>query len=878
MSERLKELFEAAIDLPQHDRDGFLRRACDGDFVLRDRLLGLLHAHDVAGDFLEHPTELVEAAARDAHEADDDDGLEPGERLGRFTLVERLGRGGFGSVWRARQEQPVARDVALKVLHTGFDAARRTMRFLAECRALARLQHASIARVFDAGTAPSGRPWLAMELVDGVPITRYCAEHGLGWRERAALLGDVCGAIQHAHQKGVVHRDLKPSNVLVTRRDGRALPIVIDFGVARDLEPGAAIDDEPELLGTLDYMSPEQAAADGHGVDTRTDVHALGVLLYELLAAARPFARQDGEDDAGPLLHRIREHAPPPPSAVHGALPRLPRELDWIVARALAKDPDARYQTAAAMAEDLRRLLAGEAVTAGAPGTAYRLRKFVRRHWLPVALSAALVLSLGAGTVVATRGWAEAAAAARAARAAEANARDGQLAAERESRKANRALDLLDELWESADPARFGRADYPVRELLADFERDLATRARGEPAVELRVRVTIGRIQRILGELDRAAAHSTRAVELARELGDPRALVEPLLERTRTAFDRGEVQAAEASVREVLAIVDPSADGGSARTLVRDDAKAADALEMLAHCRQRQGDGPGAVAAAERAFALRAHGPAAAQVRSRLLLANLHGAVGRIDVAMGHVQQALDRLRRLGGDHPDTMVALQHLAFLQQHQGDLVSAEASFRESLDRRRALYGEGHPLVAWAEVDLAWVLHDQRRDQEAAPLLEHALPVLRDRLGERHVYVSEAMQRLGTVLIGCDRFAEAEALLGEGTTRFRTLPAHPVDGLVACLGNLARLQWHRGDRELARATLTEAATIARRELPAEHFVVSGTLTSLGTMLAELGEVEAAIALLEEALARATESGRAGEARLQRDRLEALRQRRGG
>ncbi|MBX3464023.1 MAG: serine/threonine protein kinase [Planctomycetes bacterium] len=867
MRERLKDLFAAAIELPADDRAGFVQQACDDDARLRDHLLDLLRAHDRAGDFLEHPAQLVAAATRDA-DADGGADLEPGQRIGPYTLVERLGSGGFGSVWRARQEQPVARDVALKVLHDGFDAARQTLRFLAECRTLARLQHPAIAKVFDAGTAPNGRPWLAMELVEGRPIVPHCTAGRLGWRERAALLVEVCQALQHAHQKGVVHRDLKPGNVLVALRDGIARPVVIDFGVARELDADGDADAfEPGLLGTLDYMSPEQVAGGPDEVDTRTDVHALGALLYELVAGVRPFVRAAGEASAQDLLRQIRERLPVPPCGRPTALPDLPREIDWIVARAMAKDPAARYQTAAALAEDLRRLLAHEPVAAAPGGAWYRVRKFVRRHRLPVALAGALTLALVGGAGLAARGWAAASAAAVAAQAAEQQARIDQLAAERESRKANRALDLIDELWQGADPSRFGRADYPVHELFADFERALPARVAGEPAVELRLRLLLGRLQRILGMLDRAEQHSARAVELARGADGVGDLVDALLERARTQFDRGEVQAAEVQVREALALL---AGGG-------DPVREAAGLEVLASCRQRLGDPAGALAAAERALELRAGGSESARVRSQLQLANLHGAVGRTDVAMHHVQQALFGLGRLGVDHPDTIVALQHLAVLQQRQGDFGSAEASYRESLARRRSLYGDDHPQVAWAEADLAWLLHEQRRDAEALPLLEHALPTLRQRLGERHLFVSEAMQRLGTVLGACGRHADAEALLGEAVLRFRSLPGHPADGLVGCLGNLAALQWQRGMRDVARATMTEAVQIARRELPAEHFVVSVGMTNLGWMLAELGDVPAAIELLEDALARSTAAGRDGEAAVQRERLGALRERLG-
>jgi non-specific serine/threonine protein kinase/serine/threonine-protein kinase len=881
VTDRLKELFEEAIELAAGDRPGFVALACSDDQRLRDQLLQLLRAHERAGDFLEHPIDLVEDAAR----GDDDqgDGLEPGQRIGNFTLRSCIGRGGFGSVWRATQEQPVARDVALKVLHAGFEEAGQALRFLAECRTLARMQHPSIAKVFDAGTEDTGRRWLAMELVDGRPVTHYCADEALGWRDRVELLIEVCLAVQHAHSKGIVHRDLKPSNVLVATRDGRAQPVVIDFGVARDLalEDRGGDAGQVQPLGTLDYMSPEQTVLDGAEVDTRTDVYSLGVLLYELAAGARPFEKSDGSYDPRALLRRIREVEPAPPSERDEALRGLPREVDWIAARAMTKDPAERYETAAALADDLRRLLAGEPVIARQVGSFYRFAKLVRRHAASAGLALATIVSLVIGTFVALQGWREAAeGATRArqaeqkareaellARGAEQQAREDQLAAERESRKAKRAMDLLDELWESADPTRFGDADYQVRELFTHFERDLPNRVAGEPAVELRVRLTLGRIQRLLGMLDSADKHSLRAAELARADEDKQVASDCLLERSRTLFDRGEIAAAEASVREAIDLQ---------KDLKPDDARHATLLETLANCRQRRGDPGDALDLATEALELRqiSCGPEIV-ARSRLQLANLHGSVGRIDVAMSHLQQALDAFRSQGVEHPEAITALQHLAMLQQREGDFASAEASYRESLHRRRELYGDDHPLVRWAEVDLAWVLHERGRDDEAVPLLRRALPALRERLGERHLYVSETMQRLGTALVELGQHEEAGQLLVEAAARYRTLPGHPIDGLVGCLGNLSSQQWASGDRGLACETLEEAIAIAERELPADHFVVSVSLTNLAYMRVERGEHERAIELLEDALRRSTAAGRRGEAAVQRRRLEDLKNR---
>ena len=312
MSERGKELFGALIELPSGDRQSFLASACEDDQHLRRELEALLRAHEAAGDFLAYPAGLVAAVASGR---DDDDDWKPGDTLGHYELVERLGAGGVGVVWRARQLRPVVRDVALKLLRRGRDGDESAMRFRAEWQLLARMQHPGVAKVFDAGVLADGRPWLAMELVEGVPVTDHALGAGLSLRSRLGLFTEVCRAVQHAHHKGVVHRDLKPSNVLVTMRDGVPRPVVIDFGIAAADDLGVDVPGaECPQLGTPEYMSPEQAGSDVLAVDVRTDVYALGVLLYERACGERPFRRPAGPDGASRLLQAIRTRTPTPPS------------------------------------------------------------------------------------------------------------------------------------------------------------------------------------------------------------------------------------------------------------------------------------------------------------------------------------------------------------------------------------------------------------------------------------------------------------------------------------------------------------------------------------------------------------------------------------
>ncbi len=414
---RVEEIFSAARDLPRPERAAFLERACGGDAELRQEAESLLSAYEQAGGFLSRTLPLPGP----------DVVLErTGTMIGRYKLLEKIGEGGFGVVYMAEQVEPVQRKVAVKIIKPGMDTRQVIARFEAERQALALMDHPNIAKVLDAGATEAGRPYFVMELVRGIPITDYCDQKSLSTAERLPLFIQVCRAVQHAHQKGIIHRDVKPGNVLVTLHDGRPVPKVIDFGVAKAL--GQKLTDKTlftgfaQMLGTPAYMSPEQAELSGLDVDTRSDIYSLGVLLYELLTGVTPFDKETFAKAAMDEIRRmIRETEPPIPSTrlqtlgesltdvakrrrtEPATLRRLIRgDLDWIVMRCLEKDRRRRYETANGLARDLERHLNREPVSAAAPSWTYLATKFIHRHRAVLATCSALLLLLLAGAGVST--------------------------------------------------------------------------------------------------------------------------------------------------------------------------------------------------------------------------------------------------------------------------------------------------------------------------------------------------------------------------------------------------------------------------------------------------------------------------------------------
>jgi serine/threonine protein kinase len=414
------------------DRAAYLDEVCAGNPELRARVEALLRAQGQPGRFLE-PDEAATVVrtgstpiseTNEALSYNDAPSASLGETIGAYRLLQVIGEGGMGTVYLAEQTAPVKRAVALKIIKPGMDTGQVVARFEAERQALAMMDHPSIAKVLDAGSTDTGRPYFVMELVKGVPITEYCDSVHLTPKERLELFIPVCAAVQHAHQKGIIHRDIKPSNVLVAMLDGKPVPKVIDFGIAKAIDQRlterSLFTQYGAIVGTLEYMSPEQAEMSALGVDTRTDVYALGVMLYELLTGSTPLERgRLRESGYVEILKRIKEEEPPKPSTrlsesseslpsvaaqrrtEPARLTKLVRgDLDWIVMKSIEKDRVRRYETANGFARDIRRYLDGDAVEACPPSARYKLSKFAHKHRAAIATAGAFALLLVAATAI----------------------------------------------------------------------------------------------------------------------------------------------------------------------------------------------------------------------------------------------------------------------------------------------------------------------------------------------------------------------------------------------------------------------------------------------------------------------------------------------
>ncbi len=745
-AQRVDDLFHDACALPRAERQAFLEQACDGDPELLAEVQRLLaHDRDEAWDPVEELARGAAAAGLARSLADEELPSIP-DRIDRFRILRLIGEGGMGVVYEAEQDDP-RRRVALKVVRLGLAGRHLLRRFRVEAQVLGRLTHPGIARIYDAGTA-GDQPFFAMELVQGRPITEYARTAALGTPARLALLAEVCDAVEHAHQQGVIHRDLKPANVLVTM-EGR--PKVLDFGVARatdgDIQTLTLQTHMGQLVGTVPYMSPEQASGDPEAIDPRSDVYALGVIAFELLAGRLPY------DVGGKLIHEavrvIREDDPARLSTIDR---RLGGDIETIIAKALEKEPGRRYESASAFAQDIRRYLADQPIAARPASTLYQLRKFARRNRALVAAAAVVLVVLAGASVVSTIS------AIRAVRARD-DATVRQRQAERQAAIAAAVNRFLNEdLLAAAMPEEQGR-QVTVLEVLDLAAVRIEGRFAGEPAVEAEIRSTIGNSYLALGRADLAEPHFRTALDL--QLGslgerDPASMTS-LNRMGRLLQTMGRLDEAEVYYRRCLdlrrAVLGPEAEltlsthlnlAGVARQLGRVD----EAMPLYREANE----------IAERTLA-----PEADQRLSAMEgLAGAYKDLGRLDEAIPIYEQLLEVRRRTKPDKPGVLMTMNNLAVAYMRAGRAAQAHELLEEVVRGDIEVFTERHPTTLAAMTNLARSLQRLGRHEEALREFRRALALHEEVLGPDHRGTLITVVSLAGLYRDMGRHGEAESAL--------------------------------------------------------------------------------------------------------------------
>ncbi|MBY0460309.1 MAG: serine/threonine-protein kinase, partial [Gemmataceae bacterium] len=790
---RAESLFHAARALPPGNRPAFLDRACASDPDLRAGVERLLAADAElnAGSTVSYAPQPPTAPDVLGSNADPD-----GLIGGRYKLLEKLGEGGMGSVWMAQQTEPVKRRVAVKFIRAGVDSRTVLARFEAERQALALMDHPNIARVFDGGATPDGRPFFAMELVKGVPITDFCDAHKLTPAARLGLFAQVCAAVQHAHQKGIIHRDIKPSNVLVALYDDTPVPKVIDFGVAK--AAGQPLTDKTlatgfgAVVGTPEYMSPEQAGFNNLDIDTRSDVYALGALLYELLAGSPPHPRQQlARAGLLEMLRVVREVEPPRPSqrlstaetraslaAVRGGDPGrlsalLKGELDWVVMKALEKDRTRRYETAAGLAQDVQRFLSGEPVQAVPPTAGYRLRKFVRRNRPQVLAAGLVLLALVAGVVGTTLGLIEA-------RRQEGFARDEATKKEQARAEEARQRGIAEENERAARRAAAAesKAQQEANEKRLAAERNLAYARKSNVVLGIVFEGLNPRVGYLYGaDLRNALRNNLKAA--VKEL-DAAAIDDPL-EVAALQHILGTSLQGLGDFDPAVAVLTRAKDARLAH-LGPDHPDALRSMNQLALAYRDAGQFASALPLHEEVVTRstnrrgRDHPDTLAALDGLATTLTLAGqperAVALLDEAL-----ALSTARR-GRRDPDTLTYMSHLAKAHQRAGRADQALTLYEEACQHSTASPNPDQTSTMSARNDLAAAYLLAGKPDKAWPLYDLLLKSYTVQLGRDHPDTLACIHALAEAYIGVRRWGEALPLAEEAfTSRSRRVgPEHP------------------------------------------------------------------------------------------------------
>ena len=851
--QRVRSIFEEALERTGEERAEFVESACGDDEELKEGVDELLAADSRADGVLsspglpDDPNLFGEIAGE----------LMAGRRIGAYTITGTIAVGGMGTVFEAEQESP-RRTVALKVIRFGLATPDATRRARYEAEVLARLQHPGIAQVFEAGTyrEVGGQllPFFAMEYVEGARgLIEYADEQGLDQGGRLALFGRVCAAVQHGHEKGVIHRDLKPGNILV---DTSGNPKVIDFGLARAADPKQITDslrtEAGHIAGTLQYMAPEQLEGAAEEVDTRADLYALGVVLFELLCGRPPIETHDVS-----LLEaarRLKEEPPARPSSIRGD---LPRELDWILLRALEKDATRRYASAGELAEDLRRFRANEPVLAGPPSQTYRLSLFVRRHRVAVGATLVVFIALILGVVGTGIGMVRAQDAQRLAERetdraidAEKEAREAQGRAQDEADKYREVAEFTRGLFQVADPRYSGGEEVTARDLL---DRGALRVERGElqdrPKLRGAMLWTLGDAYSGLGDFDRSIPLLESAVELGREShrGEDHLDVAGSLDSLAGAYyELDRLEEAEALHHEALEM---------RRRLVGEESEAfATSLNNVALSLHRAGRLEEAEPLYRRALSIK-------EARLGTGSPSLVSALNNLALLLndrGEFAEATEHLERAAliceleyeHPHPDRPFSLHNLGVVRWHVGELDEARVHFERALQVARELYPGDHPQIASILGDLGQVANDLGDPRRAVRVIEEALEMKRRLLGDVHSEVALSLNNLAAAWKMLQQYDRAEDAYRESLEILEAIEGEESASIALGLNNLASLLRDKEEYEEATELFQEALEMNRRVHGDVHLNTAGTRLNLGRLLECQGRYDEAEEQLEEAL----------------------------
>jgi serine/threonine protein kinase/tetratricopeptide (TPR) repeat protein len=898
MNDNIETIFAKAREFEGDDRSRYLDDACGENQEMRAQVEALLRADMDAGTFLISMGSGKESAGSAA-----DNGSRAGvpseaagQMIGAFKLLQCIGEGGFGTVWMAEQHEPVQRRVALKILKVGMDTKQVVSRFEVERQALAMMDHPNIAKVFDAGSTDTGRPYFVMELVNGVPIVEYCDANTLDTESRLQLFTRVCHAIQHAHQKGIIHRDIKPGNVLITMHDGVPVPKVIDFGIAKatnqELTQRTLYTELHQLVGTPVYMSPEQAEMSGLDIDTRSDVYSLGVLLYELLTGTPPFAHKElMRRGFAEMMRIIREETPHKPSTRLSSLAQssvvaaeqrhtdikklgvvLRGDLDWIVMKCLEKDRTRRYGTATGLAEDIVRHLNNEPVVAGPPGAGYKLSKFVKRNRGRVAAAALLVAVLVLGIVGTSYGmlWA---------------IHERDVAVRAESQLSQRAeelqqvADFQGAQLRDLDPQRMGLAlrrsvfentPEDVREQLEEnlsgvnftsiamgtlenaiFVRTINaidTQFADQPLIQAQLLQSSCETMKDLGFLRTAQSTQVRTLAVRREqLGDDHPDTLDSINTLGSIYQlMGSFDDAELYVVEVM--------DRSRRVLGDDHPSTLDAINNMGALRQAQGRFDEAESYIQEALEGRRRVLGDDHPRT-LTSINFMGLLradqGNPAAAEVFYREAVEGRRKvLGNDHPQTLRAMGNLASELRKLGRLTEAEQYYREVIEGYRLVYGDDHPDTLLAMSGIGIMLYSQRKYDEAEPYYREALASLSSGLGKLHPYTLSCTHNLAALLEAKGNVAEAELYFRQVLDGRARLFGNEHPSTLNSMNSLAYVIKVQGRLDEAEGYYRTSLEARRRVLGNDHPSTLTSISNLGSLLQDKGELEEAEEFYRESL----------------------------